>query len=134
MSEFSWDADPVFLAFRDDIPGKVRMHTHKMDWKDWVRIDKTYPEQIRMRKKLTEEKLVRKGNFDMWLEEYHVIVSTLMLSVESDFLCRNWYIQKGAKYFIFRFYCIFINKYFSSKCQNMLKFVKNIKSRSLMIS
>ena len=50
-------------------------------------------------------------------------------SLESDFLCRNFrqnifsktqnilfitirYIQKRAKYFIFRFYCIFINKYF----------------------
>ena len=64
---------------------------------------------------------------------YVGILSKIFSQNPKYFIYNSRVHKKRAKYFIFKFYCIFINKYFSSKCQNMLKFVKNIKSRSLVM-
>lgn len=47
-----WDEDPLVFNFHNEIPGKVKMHTRKLDLKDWVRIDKTYPDQMKERRRL----------------------------------------------------------------------------------
>ena len=51
---FSWEADPLYFIFHNEIPGKVRMHTRKMEWEDWIKIDKTYPAQMKLREELLE--------------------------------------------------------------------------------
>lgn len=56
-AEILWEEDPCYFVFNDHIPGKVKMHTRRLDLKDWIRIDKTYPGQMRLRKKLIETKL-----------------------------------------------------------------------------
>ena len=51
---FSWETDPLYFIFHNEIPGKVRMHTRKMEWEDWIKIDKTYPAQMKLREELLE--------------------------------------------------------------------------------
>ena len=53
-NKFDWEPDPLYFIFNQEIPGKVRMHTKRMDWKDWIKIDRTYPAQLRLRGKLLE--------------------------------------------------------------------------------
>jgi len=54
---FNWEPDPLTFPFHDVIPGKVKMHTKKLDLKDWIRIDDTYPTQMNLRNKLMDEQL-----------------------------------------------------------------------------
>ena len=51
-SKFQWDEDPLVFIFNNEIPGKVRMHTKRLDWNDWIKIDKTYPAQMKLRAEL----------------------------------------------------------------------------------
>lgn len=50
--KFSWEDDPLYFNFHNEIPGKVRMHTRRLQWDDWIRIDRTYPAQMKLREKL----------------------------------------------------------------------------------
>lgn len=47
-----WDEDPLIFVFQDEIPGKHKMHVKRLDLKNWVRIDNTYPFQMEERKRL----------------------------------------------------------------------------------
>ena len=58
MDNFNWEPDPMYFAFRAEIPGKVRMHTKRLKWDDWVKIDNTYPDQMNLRKEILSTKLV----------------------------------------------------------------------------
>lgn len=42
--DFEWDEDPLVFIFNDEIPGKVKMLTRRLDLHEWIKIDKTYPE------------------------------------------------------------------------------------------
>ena len=52
--QFSWEEDPLYFIFNNEIPGKVRMHTKRLDWNDWIKMDKTYPAQMKLRQELLE--------------------------------------------------------------------------------
>ena len=41
-SLFKWDDDPLVFIYHKEIPGKVKMMTHRLNMKDWIKIDKTY--------------------------------------------------------------------------------------------
>ena len=49
---FDWEEDPLVFIFNNEIPGKVKMHTRTLNLDDWVKIDKTYPAQMKLRKEL----------------------------------------------------------------------------------
>ena len=51
---FDWDEDPLYFAFHNEVPGKVRMHTKRLDWEDWIKIDRTYTAQMSLRRELLE--------------------------------------------------------------------------------
>jgi len=51
-SEIEWDEDPMVFIFNDEIPGKVKMHTRRLDMKEWIKIDKTYPAQMALKEEL----------------------------------------------------------------------------------
>jgi len=50
-----WEDDPLVFIFHEEATGKVKMHVKAMEEKNWIRIDKTYPEQMALRKKLLYE-------------------------------------------------------------------------------
>lgn len=50
--KFSWAEDPLYFIFNNEIPGKVRMHTKRLEWEDWIKIDQTYPAQMVLREEL----------------------------------------------------------------------------------
>jgi hypothetical protein len=52
-----WEEDPKVFIFHEDTNGKTRMHIKALDLKNWILIDKTYPDHMAMRFKLIEEKL-----------------------------------------------------------------------------
>ena len=41
--DISWDEDPLVFIFHKEQPEKVKMMTHRLNMKDWIRMDKTYP-------------------------------------------------------------------------------------------
>lgn len=47
-----WDEDPCIFIFKDEIPGKMKMHVKNLDLYDWVRIDATYPKQMAVKQEL----------------------------------------------------------------------------------
>lgn len=49
-----WEEDPHVFVFKEEVPGKVKMHVKRLDLNNWVRIDKTYPFQMEARRKLYE--------------------------------------------------------------------------------
>ena len=51
-NDIEWEKDPLVFIFNDEIPGKVKMHTRRLDFKEWIKIDKTYPEQMELKKEL----------------------------------------------------------------------------------
>ena len=53
---FSWEPDPLYFIFNSEIPGKVRMHTKRLDMVDWIKIDKTYPAQMKLKEELIKTK------------------------------------------------------------------------------
>jgi len=48
-----WEDDPLVFIFHyiNEATGKVKMNIKAMEEKNWIRIDKTYPEQMALRKK-----------------------------------------------------------------------------------
>ena len=52
QDKFQWDEDPLVFIFNDEVPGKVKMHTKRLEWDDWIKIDKTYPAQMKLREEL----------------------------------------------------------------------------------
>ena len=44
--DFSWDEDPLVFIFHKEQPEKVKMMTHRLNMKNWIRMDKTYPGKI----------------------------------------------------------------------------------------
>ena len=44
--DISWDEDPLVFIFHKEQPEKVKMMTHRLNMKDWIRMDKTYPGKI----------------------------------------------------------------------------------------
>jgi len=50
--EIPWDEDPLVFNFHNEIPGKVKMHTRKLELDNWVKIDKSYPDQMKERARL----------------------------------------------------------------------------------
>ena len=54
MGDIIWEDDPYVFVFKDEIPGKTKMHVKNLDLQNWVRIDNTYPKQMHARKKLYE--------------------------------------------------------------------------------
>lgn len=65
-NNMKWEEDPLYFIFNDEIPGKVKMHTRRLDLKDWVKIDATYPAQMKLRNELIktekEQVFVSNGN------------------------------------------------------------------------
>ena len=61
-TSFSWDPDPLYFAFRDEVPGRVRMHTHRLNWEDWIKIDDSYPDQMRLRNEIVQRQKVAEAN------------------------------------------------------------------------
>jgi len=53
--DFSWDDDPLVFIFHKEQPEKVKMMTHRLNMKNWIQIDKTYPAQMKLRHKLIKE-------------------------------------------------------------------------------
>ena len=53
--DFEWDDDPLVFIFNDEIPGKVKMHTRRLDLHEWIKIDKTYPTQMALKKEYWEK-------------------------------------------------------------------------------
>ena len=53
--QIKWDPDPLYFIFKKDVPGVAKMHIHKLDLKDWVKLDSSYYDQMRLRKQLMEE-------------------------------------------------------------------------------
>ena len=51
---FEWEDDPLFFVFKNEIPGKVKMHTRPLKSDDWVFIDRTYPAQMKLRRELLQ--------------------------------------------------------------------------------
>ena len=52
--EIVWDEDPLCFIFHNEVPGKVKMHTKRLDWEDWIKIDNTYPAQMKLRQQLLD--------------------------------------------------------------------------------
>ena len=50
-----WEADPLYFIFKNEVPGVVKMHIHKLDPKDWIKLDATYYGQMKLRKQLMKE-------------------------------------------------------------------------------
>ncbi|XP_057301858.1 uncharacterized protein LOC130636220 [Hydractinia symbiolongicarpus] len=50
-----WEKDPLVFNFHNEIPGKTKMHTKSLKLEDWVRIDKSYPEQMCLKQKVIKE-------------------------------------------------------------------------------
>ena len=44
--DFSWDDDPLVFIFHKEQPEKVKMMTHRLNMKNWIQMDKTYPGKI----------------------------------------------------------------------------------------
>ena len=58
-SSFNWDSfedgKPYLGTYKQEVPGKVKMMTQSLDLKDWVKIDKTYAGQQRLKETLLEQ-------------------------------------------------------------------------------
>ena len=52
LNSFTWEKDPLYFIFHEWLPGKVKMHTKKMEWDDWIKIDDTYYDQMKLRREL----------------------------------------------------------------------------------
>lgn len=57
FQDITWDEDPCIFIFRDEIPGKHKMHVKNLDLHDWVRIDESYFGQMETKNKLYETNL-----------------------------------------------------------------------------
>jgi len=57
QTEFKWEKANNDFVFKREIPGRVRMHTRRLGMEDFIRIDKTYPDQMRLKKDLFKNKL-----------------------------------------------------------------------------
>ena len=57
-NSFSWetfkDGLPYLGTYKNEIPGRVKMHTQKLDLENWVKIDRTYASQQHEKEKLLE--------------------------------------------------------------------------------
>jgi len=47
----------LIFIFKDEVPGRVKMHTKSFNLNNWIYIDKTYPEQMALRQELLRTKL-----------------------------------------------------------------------------
>lgn len=52
-----WEEDPLEFVFNDEIPGQVRMHTKPLNLHDWIRIDRTYVQQMELKERLLRTQL-----------------------------------------------------------------------------
>ena len=52
--DITWEDDPYIFIFKDEIPGKTKMHVKNLDLHNWVLTDNTYPDQMSARKRLYE--------------------------------------------------------------------------------
>ena len=43
---FKWEDDPLVFIFHKEMPGKVKMMTHRLNMENWIKIDKTYPGEM----------------------------------------------------------------------------------------
>ena len=61
-----WEEALNLFIFNDEIPGKIKMHTRKLDLNNWVKIDKTYPAQMKLKAELqkTHRDEVFVSNYD----------------------------------------------------------------------
>ena len=50
--DFSWDDDPLVFIFHKEQPEKVKMMTHRLNMKNWIQINKTYPGKIQFWNKI----------------------------------------------------------------------------------
>ena len=57
---------PLVFIFNEAVPGKTKMHTKQLELNDWVKIDKSYPSQMRLKKELIKKyrKNVFVSNYD----------------------------------------------------------------------
>jgi len=57
-NSFEWetfkDGKPYLGTYRQEMKGRVKMHTQKLDLENWVKIDKTYASQQREKERLLE--------------------------------------------------------------------------------
>lgn len=54
-TNIEWEEDPLVFIFNDEIPGKVKMHTRRLQMNEWIKIDKTYPAQMNLKKELWKQ-------------------------------------------------------------------------------
>ena len=54
LVDMIWEEDPYVFIFKDEIPGKTKMHVKNLDLHNWVRTDSSYPKQMYARKRLYE--------------------------------------------------------------------------------
>ena len=57
LDDMIWEEDPYVFIFKDEIPGKTKMHVKNLDLHNWVRTDSSYPKQMYARKRLYETNL-----------------------------------------------------------------------------
>ena len=50
-----WEKDPLYFVFKNEVKGKVKMHTKRLDMKDWIKIDKSYLAQMELRKEIMKQ-------------------------------------------------------------------------------
>ena len=48
-ADIQWEEDPNTFIFHNEKDGKIKMHVFPLELDDWIRIDATYPEQLRQR-------------------------------------------------------------------------------------
>lgn len=58
-ADIEWEDDPNTFIFHNEKDGKVKMHLFPLDLDDWIRIDSTYPAQMKQRKQLLSTEIAK---------------------------------------------------------------------------
>lgn len=70
-----WEKDPLYFVFKKEVKGKVKMHTKRLDMKDWIKIDKSYLAQMELRKEIMKQ------------HENEIFVSSESMSTQHEDWC-----------------------------------------------
>ncbi|XP_065653890.1 uncharacterized protein LOC136080756 [Hydra vulgaris] len=52
MEKFNWEPEAKIFVFHEEVIGKPKMHTKRLDLHDWIKIDNTYVAQQQLKKTL----------------------------------------------------------------------------------
>mmetsp|Transcript_15917 Transcript_15917/g.28552 ORF Transcript_15917/g.28552 Transcript_15917/m.28552 type:complete len:216 (+) Transcript_15917:98-745(+) len=55
--EIEFEEDPNYFIFKNEVSNVVKMHVQPLDLKDWIRIDKSYPAQLNLKKIIFQEQM-----------------------------------------------------------------------------